>query len=648
MRTQPSVLALVASSLIAVSGLAASACQGQSAAAADRRGAGDNAAATAGQIDAVTVFRGQALVTRVIDIPGGTGLREIIVTDLPGAILPGSLYAESSDGIEVRSVSYRIRPVVEDTRESVRQAEKAVRDARDALAAAQSRQQYLEWQRQYLDKLEGFVAPTAQVELTRGVLNAETLKDLTMLVTAQRKAQSDDGHKLALEVRTLTETLQLRERELAVLTASSSRTAREAVVFINATKPGARLRLSYLVSGANWSPSYNLRLAGADAKAATLEYQASVQQMSGEDWNGVQLTLSTATPALVATGPALMPLQVALVAPRQDDSRLAMLRDEGYVGAKKALEEKQREMERTRNVQVLAVDVLRAGNAPASGRAGEAGGLQAGQTIGGLSQGDFDGQVAFSLDKGLNEIADQSQILDLISTAKVERKSKAEPLAVRQGDEGLSVTYRVASRTTMPSRADQQLIQISQMQLPAEVVKIATPTLTQYIYNEARVTNAGSTVLLAGPASSYVGGEFVGSAVVPTVSAGESFRVGFGIDSSLRAAKELVERTETTQGGNRIVEFTYRLTIENFGSVSAPIRLMDRLPNPAGTEIKLTLIEPATRLSEDKDYLETGRKKNLLRWDVTAPAGATGTKAFAVEYKFRLEFDRQMTLSENR
>ena len=56
-----------------------------------------------GLVDAVTVYRGQALVTRVIEVPGGTGLRELVVTGLPEAIIAGSLYAESSDGVEVRS-----------------------------------------------------------------------------------------------------------------------------------------------------------------------------------------------------------------------------------------------------------------------------------------------------------------------------------------------------------------------------------------------------------------------------------------------------------------------------------------------------------------------------------------------------------------
>jgi hypothetical protein len=615
----------------------------------------DPANIVTGAIDAVTVYRGQALVSRGITVPGGAGLRELVVTDLPEAINPASLYAESADGVEIRSVSYRVRPVGEDSRESVRAAEKAVRDAHDALDAAKSRQSFMDWEKQYLDKLENFVAPTAQVELKAGVLNAETLSKLTELVTTRRKAQAEDGQKLALELRTLTETVALRERELSVLTASTSRTAREAVVFLNATKAGAKLRLSYIVSGANWTPSYNLRLADTKAEKATLEYQASVQQMSGEDWNGVQLTLSTATPALVATGPSLQPMTVTLGAPTAAAQALALLKDRGYEEAKKSLVAQQREVERNRNLRNDLADARGGGG----GQSPFSSNAPAGQTAG-VPQIDLNNVLAsnatqpsgeavvLSLDSGLNELADKSQLLDLISSAKVERKSKSDHVAVRQGDEGVSVTYKIPSRTSMPSRADQQLIQIATMEIAAKVVRSATPTLTQFVYNEAFLTNSSELVLLAGPAASYMAGEFVGSASVPTAAAGESFRAGFGIDSSLRSSKELVERTESTQGGNRIVEFTYKLTVENFGKQPVAVRLMDRLPSPKGTEIKLSLTDPKPALSDDKDYQETERKKNILRWDVTVPAGATGLNAFSVEYKFKLEFDKQMTLTEGK
>src|SRR3954451_16855519 len=64
-----------------------------------------------GKLDAVTVYRGQALVTRLVDVPAGTGggansLREIVVTDLLAKIVANSLYAESADVAEVRLVLY--------------------------------------------------------------------------------------------------------------------------------------------------------------------------------------------------------------------------------------------------------------------------------------------------------------------------------------------------------------------------------------------------------------------------------------------------------------------------------------------------------------------------------------------------------------
>lgn len=379
----------------------------------------DGPGVVTGLIDAVTVYRGQALVTRAIDVPGGTGLREVVVTNLPEAILPASLYAENADGVEVRSVSYRVRPVGEDGRDSVRAAEKAVRDAQDALEGARARQKYLEWQGQYLDRLEGFVAPAAQTELKSGVLNAETLSKLTDLVTTKRKALADESQKLALELRTLGEAVELKQRELGVLTASTSRTAREAVVFVNATKSGAKVRLSYLVSGATWSPSYNLRIEDAKSEKAKVEYQASVQQMSGEDWGSVSLTLSTATPALVATGPSLQPMALALASPQELPEvrrAQAMLRDEGYADAKKSLAMQQRELERNRamNTGNLRNNDLSMGQqfqqfTPLN---------QAGETAGAAG-----GQVVLSLDDGLNSLAKQSELLDLVSNARVERRA---------------------------------------------------------------------------------------------------------------------------------------------------------------------------------------------------------------------------------
>src|SRR5262245_7748498 len=117
-----------------------------------------NSIETHGNIEAVTVYRGQALVTRLVDIPGPAGLHELVVTDLPEQVLPGSLYAESADGVEVRSVLYRQRPVTQDVREEVRALDAQIRDMTDKIAANLQRASLLVERKALLDKLEAFTA----------------------------------------------------------------------------------------------------------------------------------------------------------------------------------------------------------------------------------------------------------------------------------------------------------------------------------------------------------------------------------------------------------------------------------------------------------------------------------------------------------
>jgi uncharacterized protein (TIGR02231 family) len=66
--------------------------------------------------------------------------------------------------------------------------------------------------------------------------------------------------------------------------------------------------LSYVVSGAYWQPLYDLRLRESDVTAGIdTGYLAQVNQRTGEAWDGVSLTLSTARPALASKLPELDP-----------------------------------------------------------------------------------------------------------------------------------------------------------------------------------------------------------------------------------------------------------------------------------------------------------------------------------------------------
>ena len=83
-------------------------------------------AAETGKVVRVTLYRGQAMVTRKVPVDAGAGAREIVVANLPEHVVKGSLFAESSEGIEVRAVRYRTRALGEEPREAVRKLEVAI------------------------------------------------------------------------------------------------------------------------------------------------------------------------------------------------------------------------------------------------------------------------------------------------------------------------------------------------------------------------------------------------------------------------------------------------------------------------------------------------------------------------------------------
>jgi uncharacterized protein (TIGR02231 family) len=80
----------------------------------------------------------------------------------------------------------------------------------------------------------------------------------------------------------------------------------------------ATLRVSYTVRGARWSPIYDARLdtGGRDRKPSIdLVRRAEIVQATGEDWNDVQLAVSTARTAKGGSAPELRPLIVRYPAP---------------------------------------------------------------------------------------------------------------------------------------------------------------------------------------------------------------------------------------------------------------------------------------------------------------------------------------------
>ena len=397
--------------------------------------------------------------------------------------------------------------------------------------------------------------------------------------------------------------LELLNRKRAELDTGRSRTEREAVLYIsNEDKGKSVIELNYLVNGANWLPQYNLR-ANPDKSNVLIEYNAVMNQTSGEDWNGIVLSLSTAEPAMVAAAPVLNPMAIVLRGSQNSDMPMSVMTQESKNGG----------IFRDRSEEFKSLARSRRKNV----RKGAAAQRE-------LSQLAVSSQLLeFSLsDKDLDKIKEQ--------TGKIARI------------EGVSVTYALAGKLTLPSRTDQQLVNIASVNTKADFALVATPLLTDYVYLQAELLNNSEIVFLPGPASMFRNGEFVGKSNLPIVTIGEKFTTGFGIDSQVQAVRELEDKKTRIQGGNRIDTYNYRIALSNYKNTSARLQLLDRLPYTDDDSIRIELLKTNPGLSKNAEYLRTGRKKGILQWDVDLAANTVDENITVITYSFTMEYDRNM------
>jgi hypothetical protein len=624
----------------------------------------------ASKISKVTVYNNSALVTREVDVPDGDGLAELVVNPMPEHVIPSSLYCESGEGLRVLTTRYRTRQVLEDTSEERRKLEAEKEQLQVIAAKIQSDLDTLAKNMGMLVKLEGFTEKTALTSTEKGGLNGDTVITLAKWVMEQRGDKAKEFVALAEQKRQNDIKVNFCDRKMSELGRGGGREVRDAVLVVDREGgKGGKVRLNYLVSNVRWRPEYKLR-AGKTTEDVKIECLANLVQQSGEDWNQVRLTLSTAQPLLNAAPPELAMLEPVLMDRRNpnfpgQDSQIAKNPGAGLPGGG----------------PMPSMQVPPAMSRPAGGGIG---GLAGGLGGGGLAPNAYGGAFAppappmdlvaksqelrrmaddkMTKGKGgekkdvtklLNEAAAQEQQVELMKTreeiaalALAFKEKKAQPAAATPtANEGPSVTYHLPNKLTVPSRNDEQIVEIAKLSLTPRYYYKAVPVLNRHVYRLADLVNKSNYVLLPGEATMYQGSDFVGRMALPLVAVGEEFTTGFGVDPQLQIQRQLVDKTRTTKGGNQVLTYDYRILVNSYKSEPVKLQVWDRLPKTEAESVGITLGKMSPELSKDALYLRECRPNNLLRWDLEVDPSRSGEKALAVTYEFSMELDRQMAIS---
>jgi hypothetical protein len=595
--------------------------------------AGPELKIAASRIVHVTVYQNNALVTREVDVPEGKGTLELVVSPLPAQTVNTSLYSEGSDGLRVLTTRFRLRPVKDDVRAEVRKLQDQLKELVNAADKIQSDMKTIDQNLAMVAKLENFTSASATSATEKGKLDGDQIITLSDYVMKQRGEKAKEMVALKLQLQNNQEQAEFVRRQLAEVTSGTSKVERDAVIVIDKANGAAgKVRLNYLVSSAAWRPQYRFRANKEEKEQARIEYLAGVVQQTGEDWNNVRVTLSTAQPMLNAAPPDLHVLQVALM-PKgglpvgQGPAQFGQL---GGPGAQFGLQGGglgamppggsggvtfQRDLQK--QTQQLRFQSAQEYNLK---KAGEGGKLI---------------NDAAALEQS-NEILWQNRD-DLLA-----RRNKGGRVVGPR--EGQSVTYHLASTLNVPSRNEEQVIEVTRIDLKPEYCYKAVPVLTPHVYRLANLTNTSEYVLLPGEANMYIGSDFVGRMDLPLVAIGEEFTAGFGVDPQLQVIREMLDKQKTQQGGNQVHKYEYRILVSSYKAKPVKVQVWDRLPRTETETVNVTVMKTQPELCSDPLYLRQQKPHNLLRWDLTVDPTMKGDKAKEIHYEFKVELDRQMTI----
>jgi uncharacterized protein (TIGR02231 family) len=550
---------------------------------------------TASHVTAVTVYPNSALVTREVDVPEGAGTLELTVSPLPPTTVNSSLYTEGTEGIRVLTTRFRSRPILEDTREDVRKLQDELKQLQLAKERMEAEIKAIQENDKTTTKMEGFMGVTMVQATEKGALNSESAIALSKHIRDLRLENAKDLVSLKQKVQDNHERAEFVQRKLQELSSGIVRTERDAVIVVQKANAAAgKVRLNYLVDAVSWRPQYKLRAGKTNEEKVQLEYLAAVAQQTGEDWSNVKLVLSTAQPTLNAAPPDLQTLQVHVVPKANAVARQTTMELEEQV-----------------------------------------------RTLRSKAQMEFNEKKASAGTGTVNKAAAIDQSFELFNPDVAMKRGCL--LAVTEGP---TVTYHLSTKLSVPSRNDEQVLEVARLELAPDFYYKAVPILTQHVYRQADLTNKSDYILLPGEATMYIGSDFVGQMSLPLVAIGEQFTAGFGVDPQLQVQRQMTDKSRATNGGNQALSFDYRILVSSYKAEKVRLQVWDRLPLAENeTAVNVSIVKAAPEISKEAIYLREHRPNNLLRWDVIVEPNTTGEKALAINYGFKLELDRQMTIS---
>lgn len=251
------------------------------------------------KIEDVTVFLSKAQVTRLLKTRLEPGKTNVVLSGLTSQLDPQSVQVRGKGAFVIVGINHNQNYLDEfNLPVSLKKLQDSLEIYKQQLILEQNQKDILNKEEQMLlsnQKIGG-----AQQNLTAAELKAMADFFRTRLTEIGiAKVKSDT------RLRKLNDRIARLSHQINEQSGLYAHNTSEITITVSAdASVSAEFEVSYVVNNAGWTPVYDLR--ATDTKSPVqLSYKANVFQNTGEEWNNVKLTLSTANPTLGGLKPEL-------------------------------------------------------------------------------------------------------------------------------------------------------------------------------------------------------------------------------------------------------------------------------------------------------------------------------------------------------
>ena len=550
-------------------------------------------------IKEVTVYADRAFVTRQGSVELEAGEHELRINTLP-QFLRDSLRAAGRGPQGTRILNVDIT-----TAFLSRPPEAKLLALQDDLERLVQNQQLLEARRSALNDRRQWLRALGEQSrdfakgLAQGQMKPQDCADFFSFAANQALQDAEAAQSLEVQLKHAQQEIEAKKRELAHMQGDLLPDRLAAVVTVTLAEAGEfELELSYLVMGASWHPQYDVRvqMTGKQGEGEVeLTYTGVVQQSTGEGWENVGLSLSTARPSLAAVLPELKPWYLNVYSPPippplYSPAAVPMRAAKPRIASTSGIAGDQH-----LPLQSIPTPTMAANE-----------------------------EVAFVEEQEV-QVEERAPTPADIATATVEQT-------------GTALIFRVGRSVDIPSDNSPHKTTIARDSIPCSFDYVSAPVIDEQVHLRATIMNTTERVLLSGDASIFLSGEYVGTTKVKTTAPAETFKIFLGIDDGITVKRELIERSVekggALQGNLRRITYAYRITVHNYAAAPRHVVIHDHLPVSQHERIKIK-VQSMQPTPAERTKLE------LSNWQFTLAADGEQK----IEYRFVVEHPQDVRVT---